>query len=389
MKPFTFSRAPLLHHGEGMIKMIGASLSNYSGNAVLVTGSKSFETSSAYTYVMAEFSRHRLVVHRCKIEREPSPAMVDEAVAAISAHNPRVVVALGGGSVVDAAKAIAAMIPLRAPVKDYLEGIGNKSHPGTRLPFIALPTTSGTGSEATRNAVLSEIGPQGFKRSLRHMNFAADTAILDPELTLHCPKHITAYSGMDAFTQLLESYLSTSANSITDALALQGLKLISQSLTSTYLDGSNIKARMDMALAAYLSGVTLANAGLGTVHGLAGIIGGLKEIPHGVICSRLMGPANAITVRILRKTGSYADLSKYVTAGQLFVQDSNRSSDYYIDAFLDLILQWTASMRIPTLQEYNVTDDDLRHFARLGDNKNNPAQLNEEERFELLQRAWK
>jgi alcohol dehydrogenase class IV len=282
------------------------------------------------------------------------------------------------------------MIPTGASVRDYLEGVGTKNHPGTRLPFIALPTTSGTGSEATRNAVLSEVGPKGFKRSLRHLNFVADTAILDPVLTLNCPPDITAYSGMDAFTQLLESYLSTAANPITDALALQGLKLVSQSLLATYRDGANSQARTNMALSAFLSGITLANAGLGTVHGMAGLIGGLKNIPHGIICSRLMGSANAITVRSLRRTpGSELALSKYATAGRLFVQVSNRSDEYYIDAFVQVINAWTDLMAIPTLQEYGITDYDLRQFASLGDNKNNPALLNEEERYEVLQHASK
>ncbi|HTF22214.1 MAG TPA: iron-containing alcohol dehydrogenase [Chryseolinea sp.] len=390
MKPYTFSRIPLLHHGEGMIKMITTSIADYSGSALLVTGNKSFETAPAYSYIVDEFSRRKFAINHCKIGREPSPAMIDEAVATFADHSPTVVVALGGGSVVDAAKAIAAMIPLREPVKDYLEGIGTRNHPGTRLPFIALPTTSGTGSEATRNAVLSEVGPQGFKRSLRHMNFVADIAILDPSLTLHCPPEVTAYSGMDAFTQLLESYLSTAANPITDALTWQGLKLISQSLVVAFRDGMNVQARSDMALAAYLSGVALANVGLGTVHGIAGVVGGLKNIPHGVICSRLMSPANAITVRRLRKTGNHDPaLAKYASAGRLFSQESNRNNDYYIDAFLDLIHNWTSSMGIPTLLQYGVTDNDLRQFSRLGDNKNNPVQLNEEERYELLLQAWK
>jgi alcohol dehydrogenase class IV len=390
MKPFTFSRTPVLHHGEGMIKMIGTSLVPYQGNVLLVTGKKSFETSAAYPDIMDEFSRRKLTVIRCSIDHEPSPAMVDAAVSTFAEHSPEVVIAVGGGSVVDGAKAIAAMITLGTSVKDYLEVVGTQTHPGTRLPFIALPTTSGTGSEATRNAVLSEVGPQGFKRSLRHVNFVPDIAILDPLLTLNCPQSVTAYSGMDAFTQLLESYLSTAGNPITDALAEQGLKLVSQSLMEAYRDGSNIEARMEMSLAAYLSGITLANAGLGTVHGLAGIVGGLKNIPHGVICSRLMGPANAITVRKLRKAAnSDSALSKYVKAGQLFVKVSNRSGSYYIDAFLDIIQLWTTSMGIPTLQQYGVSDDDLRQFARLGDNKNNPVQLKEEERYELLYLAWK
>ncbi len=385
MKPYTLSRTPQLHHGTDTVRMIASALANYSGTALLVTGSKSFESMAPYREIMEEFARLKLKVDHCIIAREPSPAMIDSAVARFSSSSPAVVVALGGGSVVDAAKAIAAMIPLREPVKKYLEGVGTTTHPGTRLPFIALPTTSGTGSEATRNAVLSEVGPHGYKKSLRHVNFIADVAILDPALTAGCPANVTAYSGMDAFTQLLESYLSTAANPITDALAFQGLRLIEQALPQAWRDGGNIQARADMALAAYLSGVTLANAGLGTVHGIAGIIGGLKDIPHGVICSRLMAPANGITVRKLRDSKQRSEaMMKYAQVGRLFTHDSSRNDEYCIDALLATIRDWTSMMSIPDLKQYDITDDDLRKFAALSDNKNNPAQLSEEERYELL-----
>jgi alcohol dehydrogenase class IV len=365
--------------------MIAAALANYSGTALLVTGSKSFKSMAPYQQIMDELSQLKLKVEHCVIGREPSPAMIDSAVAGFSNSRPAVVIALGGGSVVDAAKAIAAMMPLQEPVKNYLEGVGTKTHPGTRLPFIALPTTSGTGSEATRNAVLSEVGPHGFKKSLRHVNFTADIAILDPALTVGCPANVTAYSGMDAFTQLLESYVSTAANPITDALAFQGLRLAAQALPDAWRDGSNIQARSDMALAAYLSGITLANAGLGTVHGIAGIIGGLKDIPHGIICSCLMAPANRITVRKLRDSKQKSDaIVKYAQVGRLFVHDTSRNDDYCIDALLATIAEWTSMMRIPDLKQYDITDDELRKFAALSDNKNNPVQLSEEERYELL-----
>lgn len=385
MKLLTISRTPLLHHGDNAIGMIGSILSRHQGNVLLVTGGRSYEGLNAYKHILDECKRLKIDISHCRIPREPSPSMIDGAVQDFGKKEPQVVIGLGGGSVIDAAKAIAAMIPVGEPVKEYLEGVGKKNHPGIRLPLIALPTTSGTGSEATRNAVLSEVGPSGFKRSLRHMNFVPDVALLDPTLTVSCPPEVTAYSGMDAFTQLLESYLSTASNSITDALAVQGLQLVSQSLLAAYRDGSNVKARADMALAAYLSGVTLANAGLGTVHGLAGVIGGMKDIPHGLICSRLMGPANVMTVRKLRTTSEPGvALLKYAYAGRVVTGNPSRSDDYCIDALLDFINDLTTSLRIPPIRTYDVTENDLREFARQGDNKNNPVALNEQERFEVL-----
>lgn len=314
--------------------------------------------------------------------------MIDDAVVSHAPHQPELVIALGGGSVLDAGKAIAAMLPLREPVKLYLEGIGTKNHPGLTVPLVALPTTSGTGSEATRNAVLSEVGSEGFKRSLRHMNFVPHAAILDPQFTITCPPAVTAYSGMDAFTQLLESYLSTASNPFTHALSLQGLRLIASSLLPAFADGSNEEARIDMSLAAYFSGVCLANAGLGTVHGLAGVIGGKKNIAHGIICSALMWPANAIAVKRLRASGDKAwALSRYADAGRIFSAEVNRSDNFYIDAFIDLLYQWTQILGIPRLQQYGIGDADITLFARLSDDKNNPVAFSADDRCEILSMA--
>lgn len=385
MNAYTMSRTPELYCGKGVMSKLDFLLAPYSRGIMLVTGKHSFRSSGAYEYLINVASLRRIPLYHYFVSHEPSPATIDEAVRDYSPHRPDVVVALGGGSVIDAAKAIAAMMGLREPVKEYLEGVGTKSHPGTRLPFIALPTTSGTGSEATRNAVLSEVGPDGFKRSLRHLNFVADVAILDPTLSVNCPPAITAYSGMDAFTQLLEAYLSTAATPITDALAIQGLKLLCSSLPDAYLDGNNLQARLNMALASYLSGICLANAGLGTVHGLAGTLGGWRNIPHGQICSRLMAPVNRLTVRALRSTDCNAEaLTRYAFVGRMFGAHGHHSDAYFIDLLLDKIESWTNDMNIPSLRQSGFTDDDLHRLAKVTDNKNNPVKLKEEEVVEAL-----
>ena len=389
IKDFGFAVTPQLNFGEGKLSVLPAAAKTFGSRVLLITGARSFLSSPSGQNLLEQFRSGAFVVEQHRIEKEPTPGMIDEAVKKFSAFNPDSVVAIGGGSVLDAGKAISAMLPLNEPVKDYLEGVGTKSaHPGVKIPVIAVPTTSGTGSEATKNSVISETGEIGYKRSLRHNNFVPNLAILDPVLTLNCPKATTAASGMDAFTQLLESYLSTAANPLSDALALEGLKRISRSLPEAYQDGTNLESRTDMALAAYVSGITLANAGLGLVHGFASPIGGYFEIPHGVVCSRLMGPANSITLRKLRskKTNPEA-LRKYAIAGKIFSGSENKNDDYYCDFLLSVIETWTREMKIPTLLQYGVKPTHYEKIVKATDNKNNPVALEKDEMVEVLEIA--
>jgi alcohol dehydrogenase class IV len=386
---FGFAAIPHLHFGAGKITVLPSAVKAFGSKMLLITGAHSFITSSHGQNLLEQLHSNGIVVDRYTIDKEPAPAMIDAAVKKFSHSVPDVVVAIGGGSVLDAGKAIAAMIPLNESVKDYLEGVGTKpAHPGTKVPFIAVPTTSGTGSEATKNAVLSETGEKGYKKSLRHNNFVPNVAIVDPVLTVSCPPATTAASGMDAFTQLLESYLSTAANPITDALAFEGLRRVSTSLKKAYQDGSNLEARTDMALASYLSGITLANAGLGLVHGFASSIGGYFDIPHGVICSSLMAAANKATVQKLRlKKIDEGALMKYAAIGKIFSSLENRSADYYIDFLLTLIDTWTKEMDIPGLAQGGVTPPDFEKIINVTENKNNPVALEREEMVEILHRS--
>lgn len=386
---FNFSATPQLHFGAGKISMLPSLVKMFGNNMLLVTGSQSFNSSPHSAGLIEELQNNAIHIEHFAIDREPAPPMIDAAVRKFFNNAPDVVVAIGGGSALDAGKAIAAMLPLNEPVKDYLEGIGTRaSHPGIKVPFIAVPTTSGTGSEATKNAVLSETGENGYKRSLRHNNFVPNVAIVDPMLTISCPQAVTAASGMDAFTQLLESYLSTTANPITDVLACEGLKRIALSLTRAYKDGANLEARTDMAMASYLSGITLANAGLGLVHGFASSVGGCFEIPHGVICSSMMAATNKITVRKLRreKTAGPA-LHKYALTGMLFSGMENKSEEYYTDFLLSMIEEWTWEMHIPGLAQGGVTSADFEKIVNTTDNKNNPVALSGEEMREILEMA--
>lgn len=384
IRPFSLAPTPELHFGKGKLSVLPGIITGFGRKALLVTGARSFDHSSSGGDLLILLERQGISYQRYAIPKEPGPETIDRAVNEFHSNMPDCVVAIGGGSVLDAGKAISGMLLLNEGVKDYLEGVGTKTHPGTKVPFIGVPTTSGTGSEATKNAVISETGEHGYKRSLRHNNFVPDVAIVDPQLTVSCSPEITAASGMDAFTQLLESYLSPASGPITDALALEGLSCIARSLLNSHRDGHHIEARTDMALAAYLSGITLANAGLGVVHGFASSLGGYFDIPHGVICSRLMGPANRITVQKLRSKKSEA-LGKYTVVGKLFSNESNKSDAYYIDLLIDTIESMTEEMNIPRLSRYGITEHHFEKIVSATDNKNNPIALEKDSMKEILE----
>lgn len=386
MKTFSIASPPFLHFGAGKISDVSLIAKSFGSRVLLITGANSFLSSAHGGKLLTEFDASKLDARQYWTNGEPTPAMIDTAVKTFAPFDPHVVVAIGGGSVLDAGKAISAMLRVNEPVKHYLEGVGpQRRHPGTKVPLIAVPTTAGTGSEATKNAVLAEVGSSGYKKSLRHDNFIPDVAIVDPALTLSCPSSVTAASGMDAFTQLLESYLSTASNAITDALSFEGLTRINASLVRVFQQGSNVDERANMSLAAYLSGVTLANAGLGTVHGFASSIGGFFDIPHGVICSTLMAPVNKLTVLNLRaQDPRHPSLSKYETVGKIFNPATNKPNGYYTDYLLALIEKWAAEMKIPTLSSFGVCRSDFPKIVAHTSNKNNPAVLDNDELTKAL-----
>jgi alcohol dehydrogenase class IV len=385
VKAFQFSRLPKIYFKCGILSELTSFLGQYGNNAVIVTGKKSFIGSSFAEKLFSDFKRKSIDYTVISIAGEPSPEIIDEAVKELRDEDFKVIIGIGGGSVIDAGKAISAMMRIPDSITDYLEVVGNKEHPGTKLPFIAIPTTSGTGSEATKNAVISRTGENGFKRSLRHDNFIPDIALIDPELTLDCPKEITAASGMDCFTQLTEAYLSVKSNQYTDSLALEGLREIKNSLLASYSEGKDIEARAGMSFAALTSGICLANAGLGAVHGFASSIGGMYEIPHGLICGTLMASGNEINVRELRRQeDNQQALKKYAVLGELFSDKKGKSDDYYTDSFIGYLQSMTVSLNLPKLSQYGVKEKDLKSICKNTEIKNNPVKLTPEDLEDIL-----
>ncbi len=385
VKPFRFARIPRIIFRCGGLSELPGIIETMGVRIIFVTGESSFISSPRADFLFSELAKKRINWKIVKIPGEPSPEMIDKAVREFSGEKADLVVAAGGGSVIDAGKAVSAMLYRHEPVTEYLEGVGSKQHPGTKIPFIALPTTAGTGSEATKNAVISRIGAGGFKRSLRHDNFVPDIAIIDPELTAGCPPDLTAASGMDCFTQLAEAYLSVQACEYTDALALEGLKALKVSLKECYTNGENIMARSGMAFAALTSGICLANAGLGVIHGFASSIGGMYNIPHGVICGTLMAAANEVNVRELKKESSYSKaIEKYVHLGKLFLEETGKTDDYYIDGFVRYLYDLSDDLHLPGLRSAGVDEQNIGLICSLTENKNNPVRLSDDHLSEIV-----
>ncbi|HKP97546.1 MAG TPA: iron-containing alcohol dehydrogenase [Fibrobacteria bacterium] len=401
--PFTFARIPHVHFGAGKLADLPRVAAGFGTRALLITGASSLKAGGRLERVHEGLRRAGIRFETLIIDAEPSTEFIDATCARLKgpeagaagtiggAGNAGVemVIGIGGGSVIDGAKAISAMLPHANSVLDHLEDVGrNVAHSGVKIPYVAVPTTSGTGGEMTKNAVLSMVGPEGYKKSLRHDNLIPDAVIVDPELMLTCPPRITAACGMDAFTQLLEPYLSPIASPLTDALAFSGLEKIRDNLVPACTDkGGDVAVRAGMAYASMLSGVALANAGLGIVHGLASPIGGFFPIPHGVVCGTLVASATESNLAALRKRGGNpAGLAKYARVGALLGGDAGKSDAWNGDHLVDTLRAWTSALALPRLGAYGVSAADLDRIVDKTSNRHNPVKLERDELLELLAR---
>ncbi len=389
--PFNFACLPQIVFGCGRISCLGEMAARYGQTALLLTGGHSFVESDHWEHLKQDLMERKVHLHHRRCVGEPSPDLVDQVVEDLRGEGIGVVVAIGGGSVIDTGKAISAMLPEGDSVFPYLEGVGTgKVHSGKKVPFIAVPTTGGTGSEATKNAVLGKTGPDGFKRSLRHDNFIPNVALVDPELSLICPPKVTASCGMDALTQLFESFVSSGASSLTDALAREGLNgFAGNTLHRCVNQPDDLESRSRMSLAALLSGITLANAGLGVVHGLASAIGGLFEIPHGVVCGTLLAEATRINIGKLASQQGWdcPELQKHVYAAKILrLGQADASHEELCGMLVNTFEDWIETLGIPRLGAYGVTVGDIPRIVSQTGLKNNPVKLTAEEIGEIVRR---
>lgn len=373
---------PKIIFGAGSFAKLPEIIQSYGSHALIVTGGESLKNSGRWTPLTVQLNRAGLRFKALSVRGEPTTKAIDAIVAEYRRMPANVVAAIGGGSVIDCGKAISAMLAGDGSVKDYLEDVGTKKPSGAKIPFIAVPTTAGTGSEATGNAVLGD-RQEGYKKSLRHDAYMPDVALVDPLLTLTLPPPLTAACGLDAVSQLIESYTSTKANDFTDALAVKALSLASESLLPLCLDrGNDIALREKMSYAALVSGITLSQAGLGAVHGIAGPLGGLCPAPHGVACGKLLFPVMTFVVKKVVDEKNLAAQKRFADIGRIFTGgagDSGHDDAYFCRRFLDVLHEWTQKLKLPRLSSFGMTAESMGKIISLAGSKNSPAVLTQKE----------
>ena len=382
---FEFATAHRIVFGSGRLADVGPVSRGRCQRALVVTGANPARADR----LLSILRESGVTAVTFSVPGEPELSTVYNGTALARSESCGSVFGIGGGSVIDAAKAIAAMMTNEGELLDYLEIIG-KGKPLERppAPFIAIPTTAGTGAEVTRNAVLAS-PEHKVKVSLRSPMMLPELALVDPELTYDLPPALTASTGMDALTQLIEPYVCNRANSMTDGFCVEGIRRTARSLRAAFESGTASKvAREDMAMASLLGGLSLANAGLGAVHGFAGLIGGSFPAPHGAVCAMLLPHVIAINLRALRQRANPSGaLQRYDEIARLLTGNPNATAD----AGVEWVAKLVADLHIPRLGTYGIRSEHISDLVARAQNassmKANPIVLTSEELAETLTQA--
>lgn len=374
---FEFATAARIVFGAGSVREVAPAAKSMGRRALLVTGASG-----------ELLAKHGLEGPVLGVEAEPTLELVRRGVELALAERCDLVIGLGGGSAIDAGKAVAALLSNGGDPLDYLEvvGAGRGLHTPS-APFIAVPTTAGTGAEVTRNAVLSS-PEHRFKASLRSLWMLPRLAVIDPELTFDLPPAITASTGLDALTQLIEPYVSVRSNPMTDLYCLEGINRVARSLRRAYADGHDAAARTDMSLASLLGGLALANAGLGVVHGFAAPIGGAFAAPHGAVCAALLPHGMDVNIRALRARAPDSEpLGRFETVARILTGDASAAAENGV-AWASRICR---EFRVPPLRSYGIRKEHLaalvENAAKASSMKGNPIPLSTGELHQILMRA--
>jgi alcohol dehydrogenase class IV len=377
---FEFATATRIVFGEGTAATLPELARGFGARALVVTGASQERTAALVS---------ALSVETFTVAGEPTVELIREGARRALDSACDVVVAVGGGSVIDAGKAIAAIATNGGEPLDFLEVVGKgRSIAVLPLPFIAAPTTAGTGSEVTRNAVLGST-EHGIKASLRSPLMLPRVALVDPELTYGLPAAITASTGLDALTQLIEPYVSARANPLVDAICADGIGRVAGSLRRAYHDGADVDARRGMALASLFGGLALANAGLGVVHGFAAPLGGSWKAPHGALCAALLPHGMAANVAALRSRAPlHPALGRYTGIAILLTGRNSASAEDGIEWVHALCTE----LNVPRLRAWGITQADLagvvEKAARASSMQANPLPLTAEELLAVITAGW-
>lgn len=381
---FEFITATRIVFGRGNAATAADEVAGLGSRAAVVHGTDS--TRSAWLTRALESAG--IEVSSFTVGGEPTFDMLRHMMDRARHHSCDVVVSVGGGSVIDAGKALAALLTNEGDPLDYVEGIGRgKTLAQRAAPFIAIPTTAGTGAEVTKNAVLGST-EHGVKVSMRSPLMLPTLSIVDPELTYSLSPDITATTGLDALTQLLEAYTSRKANPMTDAICREGLSRAGRSLLRTVRHGDDADAREDMALASLFSGMALANAGLGAAHGFAGPLGGRYDAPHGALCARLLPHVvTANVTALLERDPSAAPLAKYASAARLLLDRPGATTEE-LNRWLH---ERCDELHVPGLATYGLDEDafpgEVEKAKRASSMRGNPIELTDEELTQILRSA--
>jgi alcohol dehydrogenase class IV len=381
---FEFATAARVIFGPGVLREVGPLAHGFGPRALVVTGANPQRAD----LLLSLLREQGVAAFTFPVRGEPELATVQRGVALAKQENCGLVISFGGGSALDAGKAIAAMLANPGDLLDYLEVIGRgKALAAPSAPFIAVPTTAGTGSEVTRNAVLASPA-HGVKVSLRSPYMLPRVAVVDPELTYNLPPAVTASTGLDALTQLIEPYVSCRANPMTDALCVEGMRRAARSLRVAFAEGRNAAARTDMSVASLFGGLALANAGLGAAHGFAGPIGGQFPAPHGAVCAALLPHVMEANLSALRQRLPTAEtLQRYEEVARLVTGSATATAE----AGVAWVSKLVVDLGIPSLGHYGLkrehTAELVEKAAHASSMKANPIVLTPDELAGILQRA--
>ena len=379
---FEFATASRIIFGSGKLASIGDLINEFGTKALIISGAPLEILEKLLNLLELHDIKHTLV----NIVDEPTVDILREVVELARETRPDDVIGIGGGSAIDTAKATAALLTNPGVVTDYLEVIGlNKPLNFPALPLIAIPTTSGTGSEVTKNAVIG-IPTHHVKVSMRSLHLLPRIALIDPELTTSIPPPITATTGLDTLTQLIEPFTCNTPNPLTDAICLEGIRRVAHSFFQAYNEGNDLHAREDMSLAALFSGLALANARLGAVHGLAGPIGGEIAAAHGAICARLLPNVLATNISVLRhRFPDSPVLVRYATIGKLLSGDPAATPETGIQWVQNFSLHANIRPLFSFGLAENQFDDIIEKSLKSSSMKGNPITLNAIELRNILQ----